>query len=123
MASPVTRAPVRFLIPFRARVLRSDSTLFPATDLIQGRAIAVEKAVFAQFGVTSQEYKSKIRSLFVNLKDKANPSLRESVVSGELLPEKFSKMTSEVPHFHLVVFLSQADVSHVGNDVRGTACF
>lgn len=109
MASPVTRAPVRFFIPFRARVLLSDSTLSPATDLIQGRAIAVEKAVFAQFGVTSQEYKSKIRSLFVNLKDKANPSLRESVVSGELSPERFSKMTSEVP-FYSVVFLSQADV-------------
>jgi len=65
------------------------------TDLIQGRAIAVEKAVFAQFGDTSPEYKGKIRSLFVNLKDKANPSLRESIVSGELSPEIFSKMTSE----------------------------
>lgn len=52
--------------------------------------------MFAQFGHTTPEYKGKIRSLFVNLKDKANPSLRESIVSGDLPPEKFSKMTSEV---------------------------
>lgn len=52
--------------------------------------------MFAQFGGTTPEYKGKIRSLFVNLKDKANPSLRESIVSGELSPEKFSRMTNEV---------------------------
>ncbi|KAF8123606.1 transcription elongation factor [Boletus edulis] len=64
-------------------------------DLITNRALAVEKAVFALFGGTTPEYKGRIRSLFVNLKDKANPSLRESIVSGDLSPEKFSKMTSE----------------------------
>lgn len=64
------------------------------TDLILGRAKGVEQAVFAQFG-SSKEYKGKVRSLFVNLKDKGNPNLRESIVSGELSPEKFSKMTSE----------------------------
>jgi transcription elongation factor S-II len=32
----------------------------------------------------------------VNLKDKANPSLRASVVDGSLSPEKFAKMTSQV---------------------------
>ncbi|KAF9244473.1 transcription elongation factor [Melanogaster broomeanus] len=65
------------------------------SDQILGRAVAVEKAVFAQFGGTTSEYKGRIRSLFVNLKDKANPSLRESVVSGELSPERFGKMTNE----------------------------
>ncbi|KAI6043651.1 transcription elongation factor [Pisolithus marmoratus] len=65
------------------------------TDLILGRAKGVEQAVFAQFGSTNGEYKGKIRSLFVNLKDKGNPNLRESIVSGELSPEKFSKMSSE----------------------------
>ncbi|KAF9221199.1 transcription elongation factor [Gyrodon lividus] len=65
------------------------------SDQIVGRATAVEKAVFSQFDGITAEYKGKIRSLFVNLKDKANPSLRESVVSGELSPERFSKMTSE----------------------------
>ncbi|KAI6008874.1 transcription factor S-II, central domain-containing protein [Pisolithus orientalis] len=66
-----------------------------ATNLILGRAKGVEQAVFAQFGRTSPEYKGKVRSLFVNLKDKGNPNLRESIVSGEVSPEKFSKMTSE----------------------------
>lgn len=69
---------------------------FPASDLILDRAIAVEKAVFAQFNDVNQDYKGKLRSLYVNLKDKTNPSLRESIVSGELSPEKFSKMSSEV---------------------------
>lgn len=65
------------------------------TNLILSRAKGVEQAVFAQFGRTSPEYKGKVRSLFVNLKDKGNPNLRESIVSGEVSPEKFSKMTSE----------------------------
>ncbi|KAG1743879.1 transcription elongation factor [Suillus lakei] len=65
------------------------------SDLIMSRAKAVEAAVFAQFGSTNAGYKGKIRSSFVNLKDKGNPSLRESIVSGDLSAEKFSKMTSE----------------------------
>lgn len=47
-------------------------------------------------GGTTTEYKSKIRSLFVNLKDKNNPALRESIVSGDLAVDKFAHMTSQV---------------------------
>jgi len=65
------------------------------SDLIMSRAKAVEAAVFVQFGIVDAGYKGKIRSLFVNLKDKGNPSLRENIVSGDLSAEKFSKMTSE----------------------------
>lgn len=57
---------------------------------------AVEKSVLELMGGTTAEYKSKIRSLFVNLKDKANPALRASIVDGSLAPEKFAKMTSQV---------------------------
>jgi len=64
-------------------------------DLIAQRAVAVEKAVAEELGVNSGGYKAKIRSLFVNLKDKNNPSLRESVVSGDLSATKFANMTSE----------------------------
>lgn len=64
-------------------------------DLIAQRAVAVEKAVAEEFGSTSGGYKSKIRSLFVNLKDKNNPILRESVISGDISSSKFAKMTSE----------------------------
>ena len=41
-------------------------------------------------------YKSKIRSLFVNLKDKSNPNLRASIVDGSLAPERFTEMSSQV---------------------------
>lgn len=71
---------------------------FLATDLVINRAKGVEQVVYSQFGGTTTEYKGKIRSLFVNLKDKGNPSLRESIVNGELAPETFSKMTSEAGH-------------------------
>jgi len=64
-------------------------------DLIVSRATAVEKAVWNNQGGTTATYKAKVRSLFVNLKDKNNPGLRESVVSGDLSAERFSKMTSE----------------------------
>ncbi|KAF9039323.1 transcription factor S-II, central domain-containing protein [Panaeolus papilionaceus] len=65
------------------------------TDLIVGRARVLEKCVLNVAGGINAEYKAKIRSLFVNLKDKANPSLRASVVEGSLSPEKLSKMTTQ----------------------------
>jgi len=64
-------------------------------DLIAQRAVAIEKAVAEQLGINSSGYKAKIRSLFVNLKDKNNPSLRESVVSGDIPAAKFATMASE----------------------------
>ncbi|KAH7925798.1 transcription elongation factor [Leucogyrophana mollusca] len=73
--------------------LACDSTA--PSDLIGNRAKAVEIAVFGQFGDTTAGYRGKIRSLFVNLKDKGNPLLRESIVSGELSAETFSMMTSQ----------------------------
>lgn len=64
-------------------------------DLIVSRATAVEKAVWSNHGGTTTAYKAKIRSLFVNLKDKNNPGLRDSIVSGDLSTERFSTMSSE----------------------------
>jgi transcription elongation factor S-II len=52
--------------------------------------------VAEELGSSSGGYKAKIRSLFVNLKDKNNPSLREGVISGDIAGAKFAKMTSEV---------------------------
>lgn len=60
------------------------------------RAKAIEANVLSEFGGTTAAYKSKLRSFFVNLKDKNNPSLRESVVSGDLPVAKFCKMSSAV---------------------------
>ncbi|EIN06825.1 transcription elongation factor [Punctularia strigosozonata HHB-11173 SS5] len=72
--------------------LASDSSA-PA-DLVLKRARGIESDVLSQFRTTGAEYKAKIRSFFVNLKDKNNPGLRAAVVSGELPVEKFAKMTS-----------------------------
>ena len=54
----------------------------------------IETSVYKFNGGTTAEYKSKIRSLFVNLKDKNNPSLRESVVFGDLDANKLHTMSS-----------------------------
>ncbi|KAF8966756.1 transcription factor S-II, central domain-containing protein [Flammula alnicola] len=75
-----------------------DALVYDATapiELVLGKAQAVEKCVYINMGGTNADYKSKIRSLFVNLKDKSNPGLRASIVEGSLSPEKFSKMTSQ----------------------------
>jgi len=65
------------------------------SEQILSRAKSIESTVLSQFGGTTAEYKAKIRSLYVNLRDKNNPSLRESVVSGDLPVQKFCKMTSQ----------------------------
>lgn len=45
---------------------------------------------------TTPAYKSKIRMLFVNLKDKNNPGLRRSVTAGDIPALTFARMTSQV---------------------------
>jgi len=65
------------------------------SDLILKRAVAIEAEVVKNCYGTNQEYKAKIRSLFVNLKDKNNPGLRESVASGDISATRFSSMTSQ----------------------------
>jgi transcription elongation factor S-II len=70
------------------------STTAPATILTC--AMAVEAAAFTAFGPESNDaYKSKIRSLFQNLKNKSNPALRVRVLGGEISPERFVRMTHE----------------------------
>jgi len=64
-------------------------------DHVLSKARGVESAVYRTMGGLNADYKNKIRSLFVNLKDKANPSLRAGVVDGSIAPERFAKMTSQ----------------------------
>ncbi|KAG6884701.1 hypothetical protein C0993_008869 [Termitomyces sp. T159_Od127] len=67
----------------------------PAEQILS-RAQGLEKAVYQKHsGSTGSEYKNRMRTLFVNLKDKNNPGLRESVVSGQLSVEKLSAMSSQ----------------------------
>jgi len=60
------------------------------------QAKAVEAAAFELLKPeTSEEYKTKMRSLFQNLKSKSNPQLRHRVLTGEVTPERFVRMTLE----------------------------
>ncbi|KAI8332859.1 transcription elongation factor S-II [Chlamydoabsidia padenii] len=68
---------------------------FADSDLLLKRAMAIERAVFTSTGQVDGEYKSKIRSLSLNLKSKSNPGLRESTVSGELPVTKLCTMSVE----------------------------
>jgi hypothetical protein len=71
-----------------------------ASELIKKRAIAIEAEVYKRHDyMVKGEYRTKMRSLFSNLKDKSNPGLRESVVSGALRVERLCSMTSQVRLF------------------------
>jgi transcription elongation factor S-II len=59
------------------------------------RAIAIEKRIFLDYGDINNDYKNKVRSLALNLKNKTNPGLRENVVSGEISIEKLCTMGVE----------------------------
>ncbi|KAL1921820.1 uncharacterized protein VTP21DRAFT_10462 [Calcarisporiella thermophila] len=63
------------------------------SDLIYLRAKTIEKFTFGEFKSVDAKYKAKIRSLFLNLKAKNNPGLREGVVSGEISVERFCSMS------------------------------
>ncbi|KAI7902646.1 transcription elongation factor S-II [Cokeromyces recurvatus] len=65
------------------------------SDLLIKRALAIEKTLYLEYNDVNQNYKNKVRSLALNLKNKNNPGLRESVVSGELSVSKLCKMGVE----------------------------
>jgi len=68
--------------------------LLPAPSTIFKRASEVERAAFSEFGPEIAEaYRSKMRSLYQNLKNKSNPALRKRVLTGEIAPERFVVMT------------------------------
>jgi transcription elongation factor S-II len=60
------------------------------------RSTSVEEAVFNNCGSSNADYRQKMRSLYLNLKGKENPSLREGVVSGSISAAKLAVMTSAV---------------------------
>lgn len=60
------------------------------------RAIAVEAAAYKFVGPeTKSEYRDKIRSLFMNLKNKSNPKLSVRVIEGEIAADDFVRMSSD----------------------------
>ncbi|KAK5131292.1 hypothetical protein LTR08_001131 [Meristemomyces frigidus] len=59
-------------------------------------ALAVELAAYESHGNdTTAAYKTKMRSLFQNLKMKGNETLRHDVYAGTIPPKKFVTMTSD----------------------------
>jgi len=59
-------------------------------------AKAVEQAVYkTNSSKTDGSYRTKVRSLFLNLKDPKNPNLRKRVVSKEISAERVATMSSE----------------------------
>ena len=63
------------------------------------KAKAIEQAIISHPDAndtnTSDFYKEKIRSLYQNLKNKANPELRQRILSGAISPDRFATMTHE----------------------------
>lgn len=58
-------------------------------------AKAVEQAVYSGEKGTGGSYRTKMRSLYSNLKDQKNPQLRQRVVSGDISPERLYKMSPQ----------------------------
>lgn len=60
-------------------------------------AMEIEQAVYEKIGGSSinNDYRSKVRSLSLNLKDKNNPELRQKVLKGEIPAETLVVMRSE----------------------------
>ena len=59
-------------------------------------AVNIESAGFASFGPESKpEYSTKMRSLYMNLKNKQNKSLRRRVLDGEIPPDRLVVMSSD----------------------------
>ncbi|EEH21571.1 transcription elongation factor S-II [Paracoccidioides brasiliensis Pb03] len=60
------------------------------------KATEVEAAAYRAFGPeTKEQYRTKMRSLFQNLKNKSNPGLRIRVLSNEVTAERFVRMTHD----------------------------
>ncbi|MCJ1387437.1 RNA polymerase II elongation factor [Xylographa bjoerkii] len=67
-----------------------------SSTVVLNTAVSVEAAAYKIHGPEDKaSYKSKIRSLYQNLKNKSNPSLRVRVLNGDIKPEQFVVMSHE----------------------------
>lgn len=64
-------------------------------EAILRAAKEIEAAVFVAENGTTAAYRTKLRSLFMNLKDPKNPELRERVVTAEISGERLRTMTPQ----------------------------
>ncbi|WVO15360.1 transcription elongation factor S-II [Cryptococcus depauperatus] len=74
--------------------LALDSTA--ETKILQERAIGIEFAAYKALNYsTGNDYRAKMRSLFLNLKDKGNPALRNEIVLGYIGADKVASMSKD----------------------------
>ncbi|KAK9448774.1 transcription factor S-II, central domain-containing protein [Limtongia smithiae] len=73
--------------------LASDSDAHSETILQCSKEI--ELVVFRNEKGTSPSYRTKMRSLYLNLKDAKNPNLRSRVVAGEISAERLYRMSPQ----------------------------
>ncbi|KAJ9203622.1 transcriptional regulator family: Transcription factor TFIIS [Paecilomyces variotii] len=60
------------------------------------KAVAVEAATYTYLGPeTKEQYRTKIRSLYQNLKNKSNPTLRVRVLTNEVTPDEFVRLSHD----------------------------
>lgn len=78
-------------IIYRALATDSDS---PPADIL-ACAKSIELTVFEGEKGTTASYRTKMRSLYMNLKDKNNPQLRQRVVLGEITSQRLYKMSPQ----------------------------
>lgn len=64
-------------------------------EVVLTKAVEVEAAAFKHFKGEGAEYRTKIRSLFANLKVKSNRELGRKVMAGEINPSDFVKMSQD----------------------------
>ncbi|KAL4401416.1 transcription elongation factor TFIIS [Malassezia pachydermatis] len=81
------------------KLLYNSFELHPDADAqkVYASAMDIEKAAYLKIGASTvnADYKAKIRSLSLNLKDKNNPELRDKVLNGDIDGEKLVTMRSE----------------------------
>ncbi|KIR28584.1 transcription elongation factor S-II [Cryptococcus deuterogattii 99/473] len=67
-----------------------------ALDSTAERAVGIERAANKSMNFsTGNDYRAKMRSLFLNLKDKGNPALRNEIVLGYISTEKVASMSKD----------------------------
>ncbi|KAF2013313.1 transcription elongation factor-like protein s-ii [Aaosphaeria arxii CBS 175.79] len=78
--------------------LMYDGLAFMSEDLPEDIIVvakAVESAAFANAGGMNTDYRTKMRSLFQNFKNKSNDDLRKRVRSGDIAPKRLVVMSHE----------------------------
>ncbi|ODN76855.1 transcription elongation factor S-II [Cryptococcus amylolentus CBS 6039] len=78
------------------------------SKILQERARGIERAAHkAMNNSTGNDYRAKMRSLYLNLKDKGNPALRNEIVLGDVTPETVANMTKDEMASESVRMLNQ----------------